>query len=89
MEIELTIENRTKDCVVIRKGGTYEQHSHFKNKDDMNKFLKLLDQNRMPKGKYNITAMKRLLTEEEFSQLTGKRKQRYYNVAAKKAVRNY
>ena len=89
MDIELTIENRTKDCVVIRKNGTYGQHSHFKNEEDMKKFLELFEKNRMPQTKYNITAMKRLLTEEEFGQLTGKRKQRYYNVGTKKSIRNY
>jgi len=43
----------------------------------------LIEHGKCPTKKYFITAAKRLLTEEEFNELKGGKKQKYYNVGKK------
>ena len=78
--MRFTIKRTTRDVVVIREGGTYEQHSHFRTYSGAKKIIELIQHNKMPTKKYFIKAAKRLLTEEEFENLQGTNKQKYHNV---------
>lgn len=69
--------------MLIREGGSYDQHAHFLCKKDAENVRKLIDSGKYPYNKKYKIAMQRLLTEEEFKKL--RKKQRYYNV--KKGVR--
>ena len=84
--MRFTIKRTSHDYVVIRVNGTYEQHSHFRSKSGARKIIELLTHNKMPTKKYFITAAKRLLTEEEFDQLQGSKKQKYYNRGGRKVI---
>lgn len=67
--------------MLIREGGTYDQHAHFLCKKDAENVRRLIDANKYPYNKKYKIAMQRLLTEEEFKKL--RKKQRYYNVGKK------
>lgn len=84
--MRFTIKRTSHDYVVIRVNGEYEQHSHFRSKSGARKIIELLQHNKMPTKKYFITAAKRLLTEEEFNQLQGSKKQKYYNRGGRKVI---
>lgn len=72
------------DFIVIRIGGSYEQHGHFKTREGAEKIINLIKSNKLPKNKYFRDAAKRLLTEREFENLK-EPKPRYYNVGRKHA----
>lgn len=78
--MRFTIKRTTRDYVVIRVNGEYEQHSHFKSKSGARKMIELIEHNKLPDKKYFRIAAKRLLTEEEYDSLVGSKKQKYYNV---------
>ena len=84
--MRFTIKRTSHDYVVIRIGGTYDQHSHFRNKSGARKIIELLTHNQLPTKKYFKDAAKRLLTEEEYKQLKGGKKQKYYNRGGRKVV---
>mgnify|MGYP005996590619 CR=1 FL=1 len=87
--MKLVIKRTSRDYLVIRVGGTYEQHAHFKSRKGAEQLIELIHKNRMPTKKYFIVAAKRLLTEEEFNNLTVKKKRNYYNVAVKESIKCY
>ena len=87
--MELVIKRTSRDYLVIRKDGAYEQHAHFKRLDGAEKLIDLINKNRMPTERYFQVAIKRLLTPEEIEQLVYKKKKSYYNVAAKESIRHY
>ncbi len=84
--MRFTIKRTTRDVVVIREGGEYEQHSHFRTYKGARKIIELIEHNKMPTKKYFIQAAKRLLTEEEFEELQGSKKQKYYNRGGRRVV---
>lgn len=57
-----------------REHGLYKQHAHFYCYKDADKCRKLIDANLYPKNKKFLFAMKRILTDKEFSNLNKKRK---------------
>lgn len=63
--------------LVVRVGGSYEQHAHLKTRKDALKVRNLIDVGKYPYCKDYKVAMQRLLTEEEFKKLD--KKQRYFN----------
>lgn len=67
--------------LVVRVGGSYEQHAHLKTKTDALKVRNLIDVGKYPYCKDYKIAMQRLLTEEEFKKLD--KKQRYFNCKKK------
>ncbi len=67
--------------MLIREGGSYDQHAHFLCKKDALNVRKLIDSGKYPYNKKYKIAMQRILTEEEFKKLN--KKQRYYNVGKK------
>ena len=82
--MDFTIKRTNRDYVLIRKNGTYEQHAHFKRRSGAEKAITLIKLMVIPKSEYFRIALKRLLTEEEYSQLRVKPvKDRYYNVGKK------
>lgn len=81
--MRFTIKKTSHDHVVIRINGEYSQHAHFRSNSGARKIIELIMHNKRPTKKYFITAAKRLLTDEEFEQLKGGRKQKYYNVGKK------
>jgi len=84
--MKFTIKRTTRDVVVVRVGGEYEQHAHFKKYSGARKIIELIQHGKMPTKKYFIIAAKRLLTEEEFEQLQGTKKPKYYNRGGRKVV---
>ena len=78
--MRFTIKKTSRDYVVIRINGEYQQHAHFKKSSGARKIIELIEHGKLPTKKYFIDAAKRLLTEEEFEQLRGGKKQKYYNV---------
>lgn len=63
--------------LIVRVGGTYEQHAHLKTRKDAERVRALIDAGRYPYSKEYRVALSRLLTEEEYRGL--KKKPRYYN----------
>lgn len=84
--MRFTIKKTSHDYIVIRINGEYKQHSHFRSKSGARKIIELIEHGKMPTKKYFIIAAKRLLTEEEFEQLRGCKKQRYYNQGGRRIV---
>lgn len=78
--MKLTIRHYSKlpkrKWILIRVGGTYDQHAHFLCKKDAENVRRLIDCGKYPYNKKYKIAMQRLLTEEEFKKL--KKKPRYY-----------
>lgn len=79
MDIRFDIKQNSRGYIVIRVGGDYRQHSHHKTLRSCREVIKLIELGKLPKSKYLRGSCKRLLTEEEYSQLKPS-KQRYYNV---------
>lgn len=72
--------------IVNRKGGTYEQHSHFSSEMAGRRFIKLINKGLLPKSPYYLQAAKRVLLESEFNRLKVQQKTKYVNV--QRGVRN-
>lgn len=61
--------------------GDYKQHAHFRNYEGAIRCLDFIKDNELPRNDYFREALKRLLTDEEFSNLREKKaKDRYRNV---------
>lgn len=69
----------SKDYVVVNTEGVYKQHSHHQNRRSAEKLIILLQKGLMPKSEYLKVSAKRLLGEEDFNKLRGKRKKKYVN----------
>lgn len=79
--MKLIIKRTSRDYVVVRVGGEYKNHAHFKRRSGAEKIIKLIDKRMLPNNEYFKTAAKRLLTEEEYNQLRVKKsKPNYVNV---------
>ena len=79
MNLSIIHYPKMKRCWLIkREYGEYEQHAHFYTKEEALICRKLIDSNKYPRQKKYIVAMKRLLTDKEFSKL--QKKQRYFNI---------
>ena len=63
---------------LIRVGGTYSQHAHFFSEKEARKCEELIKKNRKPRAKKYKSAMKRILTNEEYKNL--KQKECYINI---------
>ena len=79
MKAELEIKQNSRGYILIRKHGEYSQHAHLKSLKACNDLIKLIELNKLPRGRYLKGSCKRLLTEEEYNQLRPG-KQMYYNV---------
>lgn len=79
MKVEFEIKRNSRGYIVIRKDGTYNQHSHHKTLKSCHDLIKLIECSKVPKSRYLKGSCKRILTEEEYSQLRPS-KQMYYNV---------
>ena len=82
LKIEFEIKRNSRGYIVIRVGGEYKQHSHHKTLKSCHDLIKLIECNKLPKSKYLKGSCKRILTQEEYSQLRPS-KQTYYNVGYK------
>lgn len=67
-----------------RKDGSYDQHAHFKKKQDAQRVKNLIEIGKYPNKKEDKYAMQRILSEEEFKALD--KKQRYYNPCIKSCL---
>lgn len=63
--------------LIVREDGEYSQHAHMRTKKEALKVRNLIDRWVYPYNKNYKTAIKRLLTEEEFKSLD--KKDRYFN----------
>ena len=79
MDIKFEIKRNSRGYIVIRKGGAYSQHAHISTLKVCHDLIKLIELNKLPRGRYLKGSCKRLLTEEEYNQLRPS-KQMYYNV---------
>ena len=87
--MQLILEKESKDYVIKRVDGTYQQHSHYKDKREAEKLIEYLEKGKRPIRRYDQIAAKRLLTKEEYEALkVQKRKQMYYNVGVKKNLKS-
>jgi len=69
-----------KDFIIANTNLEYKNHAHFKKLNDIYKFLNIISKGLLPHSKYWKEAARRLLTQEEYSNLRDKRKERYINV---------
>ena len=87
--MELVIKKSTRDYVVIRVNGEYNQHSHYKDKRAALRLIETIEKGKKPNNLYDQVAAKRLLTKEEYEQLrVCRRKQMYYNVGCKSNLKS-
>lgn len=90
--MELILEKTSKDYIIKRVGGTYNQHSHYENryKARAKRLIKTIKEGKRPIKLYDQIAAKRVLTKEEYESLkVVKKKQQYYNVGAKEHLKCY
>ena len=74
------IKRTTRDWVVCRIGGKYEQHAHFRSKKGALKCIELIEKREFPTSEYFIGSVQRLLTIDEISKLTvHHKKEKYIN----------
>jgi len=79
MDIKLSIIKQHGSYIVRRVDGEYKQHAHISSMSGCRLLIRFIRQNRLPTSKYLQGSCRRLLTEEEYSQLRPK-KQRYHNI---------
>ena len=79
MDIKLSIIKQHGSYIVRRVDGEYKQHAHISSMSGCQLLIRFIRQNRLPTSKYLQGSCRRLLTEEEYSQLRPK-KQRYHNI---------
>lgn len=60
------IKNTCRDYVVIKEGGLYSQHSHFKSINGAKKVISLIQNKRLPKSYYLLLAAYRLVDDGEY-----------------------
>lgn len=60
------IKNTCRDYVVIREGGLYSQHSHFKSINGAKKVISLIQHKRLPKSYYLLLAAYRLVDPGDY-----------------------
>ena len=79
MDIKLEIVKQHGGYIVSRVDGEYSQHAHVSTMNGCQLLIRFIRQNRLPTSTYLQGSARRLLTDEEYSQLRPK-KQRYHNV---------
>ena len=79
MDIKLEIVKQHGGYIVSRIDGEYSQHAHISSVNGCQLLIRFIRQNRLPTSTYLQGSARRLLTEDEYSQLRPK-KQRYHNV---------
>lgn len=70
----------SRDYVIIRDGGTYDQHGHIRNRRTVNQLIRYIELGKLPTSRYLRECARRLLTDEEYNNLQDKRKDYYINV---------
>lgn len=60
------IKHTCRDYVVIREGGEYNQHSHFKSINGAKKVISLIQNKKLPKSYYLLVAAIRLVDDGEY-----------------------
>lgn len=78
MDIRLHVIKQHNNYIVSREGMPHEFHAHISTYQGCQLLLRCIRDNRMPYSKYLMVSCRRLLTEEEYEQLRG-RKKMYYN----------
>jgi hypothetical protein len=73
---KFNVIKNSRGYVIVRVDGTYEQHAHIKTMDVCRLLIRLIEANKLPTSRYLQGSCRRLLLEEEYSQL--KRKKQYY-----------
>jgi hypothetical protein len=76
-------DRKTNGYVVIRVGYPYDFHSHCDKMAGAQQILRLIDKGLEPNQPWMQEAVRRLLTEEEYSKLK-KRKEKYINGGGRK-----
>lgn len=76
-------DRKTNGYVVIRVGYPYEFHSHCDKMAGALQILRLIDKGLEPNQPWMQEAVRRLLTEDEYSKLK-KRKEKYINGGGRK-----
>ena len=76
-------DSKTGGFVIIRVNGEYAQHSHVKTMAGCQQIMRLVELGLEPKQPWMQTAVRRLLTEDEYAKLK-RCKEKYVN----RGVRN-
>jgi hypothetical protein len=79
MDIKFDIAKQHGSYIVRRVDGEYKQHAHISTMNGCRLLIRFIRQNRLPTSTYLQGSARRLLTEDEYSQLRP-RKQRYHNI---------
>ena len=79
MDIKLSIIKQHGSYIVSRVDGEYPMHAHISTMNGCRLLIRFIHTNRLPTSKYLQGSARRLLTDEEYSQLKPS-KQRYCNV---------
>ena len=74
---DFEIKKTRRDFVLIRIGT--DKHSHFRTSDGAEKALNFIRDEVKPFNRYFDTALKRILTEDEYKRLRTPSKQKYIN----------
>ena len=75
-----TVKKTSHDFVVINNKLSYEHHSHFTTKKGALRVLELIEKKILPSDNWWKEAVRRLLTDEEFAQLSPNKRNGYYNI---------
>jgi len=80
--VELNYKSVHDKWIVTREGYPYEYHAHLKTEKACKMLIKFIHKNQMPKSKWLVGSIKRLLTDEEWVEFKrlNIRKQKYHNV---------
>ena len=79
LNIQFDIIKQHGSYIVSRADGEYSMHAHVSTMNGCRLLIRFIHTNRLPASKYLQGSARRLLTEDEYSQLKAK-KQRYVNV---------
>ena len=77
--MKFRIKQNSKYFTLIRDDGVYNHHSHYQKESTCKLVIDLIHKGKLPRSKYLRESVKRLLTEEEYEQMSDKKKPKYYN----------
>ena len=82
-----TVKKTNHGYIVINTKEDYSHHSHFENLRGASRCLELIHKRILPQNAWWREALRRLLSEDEFKQLSADKQNRYYNVQGGKGVK--
>ena len=82
-----TVLQTNTDYVVRNDRLDYKHHSHFHNLKGAKRAIDLITRSVLPSNEWWREALRRLITQEEYEELSPNKRQAYYNVQGGKGVK--